>query len=166
MLSATADHAVRAVLALASRGGRRPLRADEIADATGAPHNYLGKTLNALAKSGIVTSARGPAGGFTLAVAPESLTLARIVDLFDAPRPHSRCLLGNAPCDPNHPCAAHECWSAVMRARREPLTTTTIADLLAGSAAPVPADAHEVSTGATAAPLQQQQQQQQHPAAA
>ena len=50
MLSATADHAVRAVLALASRGGRRPLRADEIAAATGAPHNYLGKTLNALAK--------------------------------------------------------------------------------------------------------------------
>jgi Rrf2 family transcriptional regulator, iron-sulfur cluster assembly transcription factor len=152
MLSATADHAVRAVLALAraSAGGRRQLRADEIAVATGAPHNYLAKTLNALAKAGVVTSTRGPAGGFTLAAAPESLTLARIVDLFDAPRPHSRCLLGNAPCDPNDPCAAHACWTAVMRARREPLSTTTIADLLAGSTAPVPAGAPEVSTGATA----------------
>lgn len=139
MLSATADHAVRAVLVLArARRGdgqpRRPLRADEIATATGAPHNYMGKTLNALAKAGIVTSARGPAGGFVLAVAPESLTLAGVVDLFDTPRPHSRCLLGTAPCDPDHPCAAHDCWTAVMRARREPLTTTTIADLLAGTA--------------------------------
>ena len=154
MLSATADHAVRAVLVLAraARGQRRPLRADEIAEATGAPHNYMGKTLNALAKSGIVVSARGPAGGFVLAVAPESLTLARVVDLFDAPRPHSRCLLGTTPCDPDHPCAAHDVWTAVMRARREPLTNTTIADLLAGNAAPVlPADPYQPTTGATAA---------------
>lgn len=151
MLSATADHAVRAVLVLAraARSQRRPLRADEIADATGAPHNYMGKTLNALAKAGIVASTRGPAGGFVLAVAAESLTLARVVDLFDAPRPHSRCMLGNGPCDPNRPCAAHELWTAVMRARREPLTSTTIADLVAGTAVPVfPATPYPPSTGA------------------
>ena len=137
MLSATADHAVRALLFLARATGRtgRPMRADEIAAATGAPQNYLAKTLNALAKAGIVTSARGPAGGFALAVAPESLTLARVVDLFETTRPQSRCMLGAAPCDPRHPCAAHECWTAVMRARREPLATTTFADLLGGPAA-------------------------------
>ena len=44
-------------------------------------------------------------------------------------------MLGNAPCDPANPCAAHDCWSRVMKARREPLLSTTIADLLAGASA-------------------------------
>ena len=128
MLSATADHAVRAVLVLAR--AQRFMRADEIAAATGAPQNYLAKTLNALAKSGIVNSARGPAGGFSLAVAPSALPIARIVDLFDTPRLQTRCMLGNAPCDPANPCAAHECWTRVMHARRDPLLSTTFADLI------------------------------------
>lgn len=133
MLSATADHAIRAVLVLAR--ARRSMRADEIASATGAPQNYMAKTLNALAKSGLVTSARGPAGGFTLAVPASEITLARVIDLFDTQRLQTRCMLGNAPCDPANPCAAHESWSRVMRARREPLLSTTVADLIAGDAA-------------------------------
>jgi Rrf2 family iron-sulfur cluster assembly transcriptional regulator len=131
MLSATADHAIRAVLVLARARGR-VLSADEIAAATGAPQNYMAKTLNALAKSGLASSARGPAGGFTLAVPPASISIARIIDLFDTPRARTRCMLGNVPCDPANPCAVHECWSRVMQARREPLLSTTIADLLAG----------------------------------
>ena len=133
MLSATSDHALRALLVLAR--ARRVMRADEIAKATGAPQNYMAKTLNALARAGIVASARGPAGGFALAVPAASLTLARVVDLFDTPRAQTRCMLGTVPCDPAHPCAAHDCWTRVMRARREPLLSTTVADLLAGDAA-------------------------------
>ena len=120
MPSATAGHAIRALLVLARTSGRRYMHADEIAAATGAPQNYMAKTLNALARARIVSSARGPAGGFALAVEPESLTLARVVDLFAAPRPQSRCMLGNMPCNPERPCAAHECWTAVMNARRAP----------------------------------------------
>jgi Rrf2 family protein len=131
MLSATADHAVRAMLVLAR--ARRMMRADEIATATGAPQNYMAKTLNALARSGLVASNRGPAGGYALAVPATSITIARVVDLFDTPRLQTRCMLGNAPCDPTHPCAAHDCWTRIMRARREPLLTTTIADLVGDS---------------------------------
>jgi Rrf2 family protein len=151
MLSATADHALRAVLVLARDGGRRMMRADEIADAIGAPRNYMAKTLGALAKAGIVTSARGPLGGFALAVAPEALTLARVIDLFDEPRRQTRCMLGNAPCDPTRPCAAHNRWIEVLEARRAPLASTTVADLLAGSApsvAPITAAADLAASAA------------------
>jgi Rrf2 family protein len=142
MLSTTADHAIRALLVLARSRGRRFMRADEIAAAVGSPQNYMAKTLNALAKARIVTSERGPAGGFKLAVEPESLTLARVIDLFDSPRQQSRCLLGSVPCNPLRPCAAHECWTSVMRAQRAPLITTTIADLAdtVASHAPVAQD--------------------------
>lgn len=130
MLSATSDHAVRAVLVLALQYGHRPMRADEIASVIGAPRNYLGKTLNTLAKHGVLTSSRGPAGGFSLAIAPDQLTLANVVDCFDEPRVQSKCLLGSSPCDPNRPCAAHHCWTSITAARRAPLSNTTIAALL------------------------------------
>lgn len=130
MLSLTADHAIRALLVLARGEAGRPMRADEIASATGAPQNYMAKTLNALAKAGLVMSARGPAGGFALAVSAESITLDDVIRVFDTPRPHSRCMLGSGPCDPQHPCAAHDAWTALMQARRLPLIETTIAKLL------------------------------------
>ena len=130
MLSATSDHAIRAILVLARQYGQQPVRADEIADAIGAPRNYLAKTLNALAKEGLVASARGPLGGFTLAVAPDQLTLARVVDCFDEPRPQTKCMLGSSPCDPLRPCTAHCRWTEVTQARRAPLDATTIAALL------------------------------------
>ena len=132
MLSSTSDYALRAILFLARHHGGPALRADEIARATGAPRNYMSKTLNALAKAGLVTSARGPLGGFTLACEPSTLTIAKVIDCFDEPRPHVRCLLGSGPCDPARPCNAHGRWTAINDARRSPLASTTVADLLAG----------------------------------
>ncbi|MDB4885933.1 MAG: hypothetical protein JWN79_1371 [Gemmatimonadetes bacterium] len=135
MLSTTADHALRAVLLLGRAYGTPPVSADEIAEATGTPRNYMSKTLNALAKAGVLTSSRGPTGGFALALAPDELTVARIIDLFDDPDPSGRCLLGTGPCNLAQPCAAHHRWTALTDARRAPLTNTTLADLLTGRAA-------------------------------
>jgi Rrf2 family iron-sulfur cluster assembly transcriptional regulator len=132
MLSSTSDYALRATLLLARHQGGRPLRADEIAEATAAPRNYMAKTLNALAKAGIVTSARGPLGGFALACPPHDLTIARVIDCFDEARPQRPCLLGNGPCDVSRPCTAHGRWTAIKDARRALFSDTTVADLIAG----------------------------------
>ena len=134
MLSWTSEYALRAVLVLAREREGRTIPADEIARATGAPRNYLAKTLNALARAGIVTSARGPKGGFALAIPAHILTLSRIIECFDEPRVHVRCLLGARPCDPVHPCAAHGRWAAFTGSRRAPMETTTVAELLSGRA--------------------------------
>ena len=130
MFSSTSEYAIRAMLVLADKYGREPLSADQIADAIGAPRNYMGKTLNALAKAGLLKSSRGPLGGFSLTVAPNTITLARIIDCFVEERSHSQCLLGNRPCDGLNPCAAHKLWTEILKSRREPLVLTTLADLL------------------------------------
>ena len=129
MISATSEYALRAVLVLA-QAGDRTVRADEIADAIGAPRNYLAKTLNALAKQGVVTSARGPQGGFQLAIPAARLTVAAVVDCFDEQRRQRICLLGNSACNPEQPCAGHHRWVVIAMAQRAPLTSTTIADLI------------------------------------
>lgn len=131
MLSATAEHALRAVLLLARHDGAKALSADAIAAELGAPRNYLAKTLNALAKSGVVHSARGAAGGFTLAIRPEQLTLARIIAPFDDHARTPACLLRSRSCDPVNPCAVHARWTAIVGHAAVRFEQTTIAELLA-----------------------------------
>lgn len=130
ILSRTAEYALRALLVLARNGSGRPLTADVIAEMTGTPANYLGKTLYALMKAGILRSTRGPSGGFTLATDPAGLTIAQVVDVFSEPIGAPRCLLGTGLCDSSRPCDAHFQWKRVTNAAREPLRTTTVADLL------------------------------------
>jgi Rrf2 family protein len=132
LLSSTADYALRAILFLAQRHGEAAVPADEVARATGAPRNYMAKTLNALARAGFLTSARGPLGGFCLARSPGALSIAQVIDCFDEPRPLRQCLLGTRACDPLRPCTAHHRWSAITGARRAAFDGTTVADLLAG----------------------------------
>jgi Rrf2 family protein len=131
MISQTAEHALRAVLYLAGHADEGPLKVEDIARALGAPRNYLSKTMHLLASHGIVTSARGPRGGFVLRVPPDELQLSTLVALFDPPRQRGLCLLGGRPCTDNAPCRAHFQWKQIQEASLAPLRDTTIADLLA-----------------------------------
>ena len=139
MLSQTSEHALRAILYLARRAPGEAVCADLIAAALGAPRNYLAKTLNALAKQGILGSMRGPTGGFWLRVPAEELTLVRVIEAFDEPRGRKPCLLGGGACDPGRPCDAHHRWEAVAREVWAPLRGTTIAELLGEQEAGEPA---------------------------
>ena len=139
MLSITADHALRAVLLLARIPADHAMRADAIAESIGAPRNYLAKTLNALAKAGIVRSSRGPFGGFSLAVSPRELTIARVTQLFDERPRTGACLLKKSRCDADNPCSAHNTWTAITASALHAIEHTTISQLL-GDASVVVAD--------------------------
>ena len=131
MLNQTSEHAIRAMLFLAQQPRGEAVPADRVAQALGAPANYLGKTLNTLARRGLLASARGPAGGFRLAREPRDIALADVVSaVSEGPRTSALCLLGNRPCQAEAPCAAHARWSAVQESLWAPLRRTTVADLL------------------------------------
>jgi Rrf2 family protein len=144
MVTQTSEHAIRALLYLAQRPEGETVPAERIAQALGAPANYLSKTLNALAKQGLVSSTRGPAGGFRLRVPAGQVTLAEVVETFDDVRPRRMCLLGDRPCDALHPCRAHGAWTRVCASMAAPLGATTLADLL------VPHDLDETESSAAA----------------
>lgn len=127
-LSSTAQQAIHAVLSIARARGE-PLRVGMIAAATDLPRNYLSKTLHALARAGVLTSERGPRGGFRLARAPGRVTLAAVIAPFVRPG-QKRCLLGRPTCGDANPCRAHQQWSEVAATMEEYFRTTTIAHLL------------------------------------
>lgn len=127
-MSRTAEHAVRALLYLATHGPESS-KASVIAAKLGAPPNYMSKTLHALAAAGVLESRRGPAGGFRLAVDPGELTLARIIEIVDDPAPKDMCLIDDSRCSDRTPCALHGRWKRVSNRVWDPLRETTLADL-------------------------------------
>lgn len=130
MLSNTAEYALRAVLHLADCSRERPVQASEVAKALDLPTNYLSKILHRLTQEGILDSRRGPQGGFRLAEAPRELTLARVIEPFDALTARRECLLGRPRCTDEAPCPAHDRWKQVFGEVREFFEGTTVADLL------------------------------------
>lgn len=130
MLSRTAEYALRAVLHLAgSAGGGGPVRVDDVAADLEVPRNYLSKILNVLVRGGILTSTRGPGGGFELAVPSERLSLERVICEFDDAGGEGRCLLGQPVCSDAGACAAHRRWKEVRGGVHTFFRETTVADL-------------------------------------
>ena len=92
MLSATAEYALRAVVFLMDHRGT-PHTADAISSVTKVPVGYLSKILQGLAKAGIISSQRGPSGGFTLGTDQEALTVLDVLRVVDPLRRIEACPL-------------------------------------------------------------------------
>ena len=130
MLSKTAVHAIRAVVALAELPEGTFCGAGAIAQQVGAPQNYLGKLLQTLAQDGVVWSQRGLGGGFQLARKPEDITLYDVVEPLEHVSRWQGCFLGRATCSAQAPCAMHDRWATVRDAYLNMLKTTTIAEIV------------------------------------
>src|SRR2546423_8658865 len=83
-ISAKADYAVRAAVELAAADDP-PLKAERIAEAQGIPLKFLENILVDLRQGGIVTSQRGPEGGYRLDRPAEEIKLADIIRSVDGP---------------------------------------------------------------------------------
>ena len=142
MISQTGEYALRAVLYLAQHQEGDPVSVETIAEELSMPRNYLSKTLHLLAKRGILASARGPRGGFELAIPSNRLSLFEIVEPFDDLEGRGQCLLGRPECSDQTPCAAHHRWKDLAWRVSTFFRETTVDDLITelkqatGAAAP------------------------------
>ncbi|HEY0672721.1 MAG TPA: Rrf2 family transcriptional regulator [Longimicrobiales bacterium] len=130
MLNQSAEYALRATLFMAHRGPDQAYKATSIADALGLPANYLSKIMHELVRAHVLTSVRGPTGGYSLAVPPTELALDKIVAPFQELEPRSQCLMGDRKCDRTRPCAAHQRWGQIREMFASSLQNTTLAMML------------------------------------
>ena len=76
-----AHYALLAMLSLADRHSQNEqLAARVIAKENAIPSQFLGQILQQLRTSGLITSLRGPQGGFKLNASPEKVSVADIVE--------------------------------------------------------------------------------------
>jgi Rrf2 family protein len=83
-VSAKAEYACLALMELAANhGDNQPVRIKTIADAHGISQRFLVQILLQLKTAGLVASVRGAAGGYQLALPPEGITLADILNAVE-----------------------------------------------------------------------------------
>lgn len=84
-LGRAAAYAVFATAHLAEHSNGTPIQGRDIAESCGLPAGHLLKILQQLVRAQILSSERGPAGGFVLRKPANEITLLEIVEAIDGP---------------------------------------------------------------------------------
>lgn len=94
------------------------------------PESALAKSFQSLVRAGVLSSRRGPNGGYRLDRAPKDVTLAEVIEaLGGSDRRHGRCLLEERQCSAGGTCALHAAAVEADERMRSSLRTLTLADL-------------------------------------
>jgi Rrf2 family protein len=129
MWTTATRYGIQALLHLASRPANGSVKVREMADELGVSQSYLAKILQELAAKDFVETRRGPSGGVRLAVPPESISINAVVAALEGVGPMSRCLLRDAECSSENPCALHGGWSQVREVFDREVGTLDLASL-------------------------------------
>lgn len=108
MLSNSSKYAIKAVLYLAVHSSEvKKIRAKEIAEAINIPSPFLAKILQPLSKRNIISSIKGPAGGFYMTPGNLEIPLLEVVKEIDGLEKLNNCVLGLTACNAEKPCPIH-----------------------------------------------------------
>lgn len=95
-ISEAASLAIHAIVLIAASD--KLINVNQIAEATGASKNHLAKVMQRLGKQGLVTSSRGPNGGFKLKKKPTEFTLYDVYESIEGPIEISGCPMERPVC--------------------------------------------------------------------
>ncbi|PIE17658.1 MAG: AsnC family transcriptional regulator [Proteobacteria bacterium] len=101
-----------------------PVTAPLIAEELGVSRDHLKKILQRLAKVGLLTSQRGPRGGFMLAHPATEITLFQVVCAIEGDWQPPHCIFGGSICE--GACTMHEITKRLHSDVRSTLEGTTL----------------------------------------
>jgi Rrf2 family iron-sulfur cluster assembly transcriptional regulator len=123
--------AVTAMVDLAMRQARGPVTLAGISERQCISLSYLEQLFGKLRRAGIVSSVRGPGGGYNLAQAAPNVTVADIIVAVDEPLDATQCG-GKENClGENKRCMTHDLWARLNEKMYDYLASVTLADLVA-----------------------------------
>jgi len=123
------DYAVHALMILA-KNKKQELSVKELADIENVSSSYLAKVMQSLSSAGIVISAEGKKGGYTLSRSAEEINLAQIMELFEAEENVFECVDEIHGCTIKDRCKIHAVFKDAYQEMLDKLRETSIADIL------------------------------------
>jgi Rrf2 family iron-sulfur cluster assembly transcriptional regulator len=115
---------------LALYSTNRPVSLKEIAQREEIPLSYLEQLFYRLKNGGIVTSIRGPGGGYVLARESSLIKVGEIVVTVEEPLSPVACLdEGSASCSRTSQCVTHNVWKGLGEKIRGFLDSITLEEL-------------------------------------
>jgi Rrf2 family iron-sulfur cluster assembly transcriptional regulator len=135
MLSSSCRYGIRAVIYIASQpriNGKTGIR--QISKDLDLPTPFLAKILQQLARQKILSSSKGPHGGFSLQNDPGKITLLDIVKTIDGDGIFTNCIIHNSTCtvvdQNNDSCPVHDDYAYLREELIRLFSSTTISDLV------------------------------------
>ncbi|QNM86451.1 Rrf2 family transcriptional regulator [Polaribacter pectinis] len=130
MLSKASKYAISAVLYLTNTASiSNKISSKEVAEKLNIPAPFLAKVIQELTKKGIVSSVKGPNGGFYLSEINEKNTIYDIIECIDDIDKFNQCYLGQHECNEENPCVVHYLYAPFKEKLVKKLKTKTILEM-------------------------------------
>ena len=121
--------AVTAMVDLAMRQSRGPVTLAAISERQHISLSYLEQLFGKLRRRKLVSSVRGPGGGYNLAQPAAGISVADIVTAVDEPLDATQCG-GKENCADDKRCMTHDLWATLNTKMHEYLSSVSLADLV------------------------------------
>jgi Rrf2 family iron-sulfur cluster assembly transcriptional regulator len=121
--------AVTAMIDLAMNDAAGPVTLAEISERQRISLSYLEQLFGKLRRRALVSSVRGPGGGYTLARKSDELSVADIIRAVDEPIDATQCG-GKENCRDERKCLTHDLWASLNEHIFDYLNGVTLAQLV------------------------------------
>jgi Rrf2 family iron-sulfur cluster assembly transcriptional regulator len=115
---------------LAMRQSRGPVTLAAISERQHISLSYLEQLFGKLRRAKLVSSVRGPGGGYNLAQPPQQIKVADIITAVDEPLDATQCG-GKENCHEDKRCMTHDLWATLNEKMYDYLSSVSLADLVA-----------------------------------
>ncbi|GAB4390318.1 MAG: Rrf2 family transcriptional regulator [Thermodesulfovibrionales bacterium] len=129
-LSTKGQYGVRAMFEIAKGYPSEPTSIKEIALRQEVSVAYLEQILNTLRRGGLITSVKGPGGGYLLTRKPSEISIDEILKELEGPLALTSCLDPSEGCSRVDNCVTHLLWRSLGEKIEGFLGTITLDDLL------------------------------------
>ncbi len=129
-LTTKGRYAVTAMLDLALNSENGPVSLADISARQEISLSYLEQLFSKLRQNGLVSSVRGPGGGYLLKQPIEQLFIAQIIDAVNESVDTTNCN-GAGNCQQGEVCLTHHLWSDLSARIHQFLSDISLADLVA-----------------------------------
>ena len=125
------DYGLYGVLYLAEQETGRVVPLSEVSREQDVPEKFLAKIFQSLSKAGIVKSHRGVKGGFTLARAPQDITVRELVETIQGPYFLAKCIHDRKECNKSSNCPVRHLLRLTLTCILDQFQKYTLADMVA-----------------------------------
>jgi Rrf2 family protein len=127
-LSKRVEYGLVALQFLAKRNAVATVR--EIADDSGISYDLLAKIMQDLKRDGMICSHQGVRGGYTLMLAPQEISVTRVVDALENENSITECTSDSECCSREAVCTIKGPMHKLQDTMAQVLSSVTIAQLL------------------------------------
>lgn len=132
MFSKSTEYALRATIYIAQKSSEEnKLGIEEISNAIDSPQSFTAKILQLLTRNKIVSSVRGPNGGFYISEKAKKLPARSILQAMGEAEVLEKCVLGLKKCSEIQPCPMHSQYKSIRQQLIQLFVTKTIQQLAA-----------------------------------